>query len=167
MRNPRADVACPRYSHLTLLESLGSGEFGQVFRGYYRGTEVAIKQLYWDNSIQVPELHEEASERTKVLIKLNYRVVLLSSATTSQRCFASYRDLNGRSQEESSHFCALSCAPRPARCEPLRRRSQGDTVVQDLEREIESFRHLSHKRLVRQRRPTGKTAVPPVEGLWS
>jgi len=65
------------YSHLTLLESLGSGEFGQVFRGYYRGMEVAIKQLYWDNSIQ------------------------------------------------------------------------GDTVVQDLEREIESFRHLSHKRLVK------------------
>merc|ERR1719265_598307 len=65
------------YQELQFVEHLGSGEFGQVFRGYYRNQEVAIKQLYWDNSIQ------------------------------------------------------------------------GDTVVRDLEREIESFRHLSHKRLVK------------------
>jgi len=77
LENKLAPMEKIPYAQLTLLESLGSGEFGQVFRGYYRGREVAIKQLYWDNSIQ------------------------------------------------------------------------GDTVVQDLEREIESFRHLSHKRLVK------------------
>jgi serine/threonine protein kinase len=77
LENKLASMEKIPWSSLTLLESLGSGEFGQVFRGYYRGREVAIKQLYWDNSIQ------------------------------------------------------------------------GDTVVRDLEREIESFRHLSHKRLVK------------------
>lgn len=77
LENKLASMEKIPYAQLTLLESLGSGEFGQVFRGYYRGREVAIKQLYWDNSIQ------------------------------------------------------------------------GDLVVQDLEREIESFRHLSHKRLVK------------------
>jgi len=65
------------YGDLTLVESLGSGEFGQVFRGIYEGQEVAIKQLFWDNSIK------------------------------------------------------------------------GETVVKDLEKEIESFRHLKHKRLVK------------------
>jgi len=66
-----------RWKDLALIEQLGSGEFGQVYRGHYRRQEVAIKQLYWDNSIQ------------------------------------------------------------------------GETVTQDLEKEIESFRHLSHKRLVK------------------
>lgn len=64
------------FNQLTLVESLGSGEFGQVFRGFYQRKEVAIKKLYWDNSMIT------------------------------------------------------------------------DTVVQDLEREIESFRHLKHERLV-------------------
>jgi len=64
------------YSELQFVEHLGSGEFGQVFRGYYRGQEVAIKQLYWDNTV-LPEV-----------------------------------------------------------------------IIQDLTREIESFRHLRHKRLV-------------------
>mmetsp|Transcript_35644 Transcript_35644/g.70492 ORF Transcript_35644/g.70492 Transcript_35644/m.70492 type:complete len:736 (+) Transcript_35644:70-2277(+) len=64
------------YEDLQFVEHLGSGEFGQVFRGFFRGTEVAIKQLYWDNAV-LPEM-----------------------------------------------------------------------VVQDFTREIESFRHLRHKRLV-------------------
>jgi hypothetical protein len=64
------------YSDLTFVEHLGSGEFGQVFRGFYNGQEVAIKQLYWDNTV-APEV-----------------------------------------------------------------------IIQDLTREIESFRHLRHKRLV-------------------
>lgn len=65
------------FSDLTLVESLGSGEFGQVFRGFYRGEEVAIKQLYWDDTLMT------------------------------------------------------------------------EIVLQDLAKEIESFRHLRHKRLVR------------------
>lgn len=64
------------YQELQFVEHLGSGEFGQVFRGYYRNQEVAIKQLYWDNAV-LPEV-----------------------------------------------------------------------IIQDLTREIESFRHLRHKRLV-------------------
>jgi len=65
-----------RFEDLELVESLGSGEFGQVFRGAYQGHEVAIKQLYWDDTMS-------------------------------------------------------------------------ELVMQDLAREIESFRYLRHKRLVR------------------
>mmetsp|Transcript_47731 Transcript_47731/g.113412 ORF Transcript_47731/g.113412 Transcript_47731/m.113412 type:complete len:664 (+) Transcript_47731:59-2050(+) len=64
------------YDELEFLEHLGSGEFGQVCRGRYHGREVAIKQLFWDNT------------------------------------------------------------------------STGEAVLKDLAREIESFRHLRHKRLV-------------------
>jgi len=64
------------YAELQFVEHLGSGEFGQVFRGFCRGREVAIKQLYWDSNV-LPEV-----------------------------------------------------------------------IVSDLTREIESFRHLRHKRLV-------------------
>lgn len=64
------------YADLNFVENLGSGEFGQVFRGFYRGEEVAIKKLYWDDAFT-------------------------------------------------------------------------DGVLQDLAKEIESFRHLRHKRLVR------------------
>jgi len=35
---------------LVFLESLGCGEFGQVFRGIHAGKEVAIKRLNWDGS---------------------------------------------------------------------------------------------------------------------
>jgi len=65
------------YADLNFVEHLGSGEFGQVFRGFFKGQEVAIKQLYWDNTV-LPEV-----------------------------------------------------------------------VIQELTKEIESFRHLRHKRLVR------------------
>jgi serine/threonine protein kinase len=70
------EVEKVNYSELNFVENLGSGEFGQVFRGFYRGEEVAIKQLYWDDTFT-------------------------------------------------------------------------DGVLQDLAKEIESFRHLRHKRLVR------------------
>jgi serine/threonine protein kinase len=65
------------YSDLMFVESLGSGEFGQVFRGFYRREEVAIKELYYDDTLMT------------------------------------------------------------------------DIVLQDLAKEIESFRGLRHKRLVR------------------
>jgi len=65
-----------KFGDLDFIESLGSGEFGQVFRGTYYGIEVAIKQLYWDDTMT-------------------------------------------------------------------------ELVMQDLAKEIESFRHLRHKRLVR------------------
>jgi len=61
---------------MQFVEHLGSGEFGQVFRGIFKNQEVAIKQLYWDNTV-LPQV-----------------------------------------------------------------------IIQDLTREIESFRHLRHKRLV-------------------
>jgi serine/threonine protein kinase len=69
-------VECIPYSELEFVEHLGSGEFGTVCRGRFRDQEVAIKQLFWDNTM-LPDL-----------------------------------------------------------------------VLKDLAREVESFRHLRHKRLV-------------------
>jgi len=43
------------YTDMQFVEHLGSGEFGQVFRGFYRNQEVAIKQLYWDDTV-APEV---------------------------------------------------------------------------------------------------------------
>lgn len=36
-------------SELTFEQELGAGEFGRVFRGSYRGREVAIKKLNYDS----------------------------------------------------------------------------------------------------------------------
>jgi len=69
-------VECIPYSELEFTEHLGSGEFGTVCRGRFRDEEVAIKQLFWDNTMRE------------------------------------------------------------------------DVVMQDLAKEVESFRHLRHKRLV-------------------
>merc|ERR1712070_562095 len=51
-----------KYTDLTMVESLGSGEFGQVFRGTYAGEEVAIKQLYWDNTMSALVMKDLARE---------------------------------------------------------------------------------------------------------
>lgn len=50
------------YSDLEFVENLGSGEFGQVFRGCYRGEEVAIKQLYWDDTVSERVMRDLAKE---------------------------------------------------------------------------------------------------------
>jgi len=51
-----------KYSDLKFIESLGSGEFGQVFRGKFRGEEVAIKQLYWDDTMTELLMQDLAKE---------------------------------------------------------------------------------------------------------
>eukprot|EP00397_Hematodinium_sp_SG-2012_P019724 GEMP01020283.1.p1 GENE.GEMP01020283.1~~GEMP01020283.1.p1 ORF type:complete len:556 (-),score=91.17 GEMP01020283.1:687-2354(-) len=47
-----------KFEEINLVESLGSGEFGHVFRGSWRGQEVAIKQLFWDGSCKTDTLQE-------------------------------------------------------------------------------------------------------------
>eukprot|EP00811_Abedinium_folium_P004388 NODE_1403_length_2489_cov_5.317951.p1 GENE.NODE_1403_length_2489_cov_5.317951~~NODE_1403_length_2489_cov_5.317951.p1 ORF type:complete len:696 (+),score=137.60 NODE_1403_length_2489_cov_5.317951:142-2229(+) len=50
------------YSDLDFVENLGSGEFGQVFRGFYQNEEVAIKQLYWDDTMTENVMRDLARE---------------------------------------------------------------------------------------------------------
>jgi len=67
MPNMTVTIADPRYQRgstelkfeeITFLESLGSGEFGHVFRGIWRGAEVAVKQLFWDGNYKTDGLRE-------------------------------------------------------------------------------------------------------------
>jgi len=50
------------YSDLEFVESLGSGEFGQVFRGVYKDEQVAIKHLYWDDTVSERVMRDLAKE---------------------------------------------------------------------------------------------------------
>merc|ERR1712194_12669 len=50
-----------RWEDLEVRESLGNGEFGQVFRGTYRGQEVAIKALYRE-----PHKHADTQALTEL-----------------------------------------------------------------------------------------------------
>jgi len=47
------------FADLEFTENLGSGEFGQVFRGRHTGQDVAIKQLFWDGSSHPSAVLEE------------------------------------------------------------------------------------------------------------
>lgn len=47
------------YADFEFCENLGSGEFGQVFRGLYAGQEVAIKQIFYDSSLRPAAVLEE------------------------------------------------------------------------------------------------------------
>eukprot|EP00913_Durusdinium_trenchii_P015976 g15014.t1 len=53
------------YWDLQFMERLGKGEFGEVFRGYYRHEEVAIKQLFFDENMT--ELVVQERRRVKHL----------------------------------------------------------------------------------------------------
>jgi len=51
-----------RFEEIKILDSLGSGEFGHVFRGTWKGKEVAIKQLFWDGNTKTNALQELRKE---------------------------------------------------------------------------------------------------------
>lgn len=61
------------FAELQLLESLGSGEFGQVFRGLYHGTEVAIKQLYMDESKAPNSVLQDLSKEVESFRHLRHK----------------------------------------------------------------------------------------------
>jgi len=57
-----SDGEMVKYQELQFVESLGSGEFGQVFRGFFRNQQVAIKQLYWDDTLSAMVMQDLAKE---------------------------------------------------------------------------------------------------------
>jgi len=48
------------YDELTFKEKIGGGSFGVVYRGYWRYTEIAIKQITISNGVSLQELVSEA-----------------------------------------------------------------------------------------------------------
>jgi len=61
------------YSDLTFTENLGSGEFGQVFRGVYRENEVCIKWLFFDDSMNQDFVLEDLAKEIESFRHLNHK----------------------------------------------------------------------------------------------
>src|SRR5262249_34953433 len=68
-------------SQLELKERIGLGSFGEVYRGFYRGTEVAVKRLR--ETKLTDRLLQEFIQETQILCELRHpHVVLFMGACT-------------------------------------------------------------------------------------
>lgn len=65
-----------RYEELQFIETLGSGEFGQVFRGTFRGNEVAIKKLFVDDSMSSEAVLKEMAKEIESFRHLRHKRLL-------------------------------------------------------------------------------------------
>eukprot|EP00002_Diphylleia_rotans_P006650 TRINITY_DN1600_c0_g1_i3.p1 TRINITY_DN1600_c0_g1~~TRINITY_DN1600_c0_g1_i3.p1 ORF type:complete len:2451 (+),score=487.30 TRINITY_DN1600_c0_g1_i3:50-7402(+) len=63
------------YSELRFFESLGSGGFGEVFRGEWRGTEVAIKSLF--NHEKKTNISEDFEKEMEIMVQLRHPNIVL------------------------------------------------------------------------------------------
>lgn len=72
-------LSAPQKAHfeeLQFTETLGSGEFGQVFRGTFRGSEVAIKKLFVTESTTSEALLKEMAKEIESFRHLRHKRLL-------------------------------------------------------------------------------------------
>eukprot|EP00002_Diphylleia_rotans_P015923 TRINITY_DN3085_c0_g1_i2.p1 TRINITY_DN3085_c0_g1~~TRINITY_DN3085_c0_g1_i2.p1 ORF type:complete len:1462 (-),score=243.35 TRINITY_DN3085_c0_g1_i2:187-4572(-) len=70
------------YNELVFKDELGVGSFGQVFRGEWRGTEVAIKRLTLKN--QSKQLMQEFDKEIAIMVDLRHPNIVLYMGACSQ-----------------------------------------------------------------------------------
>merc|ERR1719487_3195089 len=66
-------VECISYSELEFIEQLGSGEFGTVCRDSFRGKEVAIKRLFWDNTMKEEVILKDLAKEVESFRHLRHK----------------------------------------------------------------------------------------------
>jgi Protein kinase domain/Ankyrin repeats (3 copies) len=73
-----------RVQDLQKQEMIGRGTFGNVFRGYWRGSEIAIKEVDWDRADKTEAVTVSFRSEVEILKKLRHPHILLFMSSNGQ-----------------------------------------------------------------------------------